>query len=345
MWVSTMMIGSRSRSLEYVLDPVRRRSGSARCRTACILTKPLFGKPALRGNAQAKIILSFSAVTLIGGSNWIVIRDQLGTVSPSWSVTYRFVIASAAMLVLAWVMRIPLRLKPRDHIFAFIVGATQFCLNFNFIYQAEQVVTSGLVALVFAMLVGPNALLAWLFLRQGVSMRFTFGTGVALVGLTLFLAPEVATSSAGREGTIVGLIFIVAGVFSASIANEMQATSRARSLPMISFLAWAMLWGALADAVWATIIAGPPTFDFRPSYVAGLLYLGVIASAVAFTLYFNIIRTIGPGRAAFSCVLVPIIAMALSTIFEDYRWSWTTACGAALTLLGLVISLNAHRLA
>lgn len=291
---------------------------------------------------QARVLVPFAIVTLIWGSTWLVIRDQLGIVPPSWSVTYRFIIAAAAMFVYAAVTRAPWRLPVRDQLFALMLGLAQFVLNFNLVYQAERHIASGLVALVFALLVVPNALLAWIFLRQGVSRRFLAGAAVALGGLALLFAHEIEVASGGAYAVLLGIGLTLAGVFSASIANVMQATVRARRLSMATLLAWAMLWGALIDGGWAWITTGPPVFDPRPAYFAGLLYLGIMASAVAFTLYFNVVRMIGPGRAAYASVLVPIIAMMLSTIFEGYRWSWEALLGCALTLVGLVISLSAR---
>lgn len=297
-------------------------------------------EPPLSPAVQARVLVPFAIVTLIWGSTWLVIRDQLGIVPPSWSVTYRFMISAAAMFVYAAVTRAPLRLALSDQLFALALGLAQFALNFNLVYQAERYIASGLVALIFALLIVPNALLAWIFLRQGVSGRFLVGAAAALGGLALLFAHEIEAGSGGHVSMGIGLT--LAGVFSASTANVMQASVRARRLSMATLLAWSMLWGALIDGVWAWITAGPPVFEARLTYVAGLLYLGIIASAVAFTLYFNVIRVIGPGRAAYSSVLVPVIAMTLSTIFEGYRWSWEAMVGGALTLLGLVISLMAR---
>ena len=53
-----------------------------------------------------------------------------------------------------------------------------------------------------------------------------------------------------------------------------------------------------------------------------------------------IIRTIGPGRAAYSSVIVPIIAMALSTVFEGYRWTPLAAAGGLLALGGMLVALG-----
>jgi len=133
------------------------------------------------------------------------------------------------------------------------------------------------------------------------------------------------------------------GVLSASVANVMQAMKTAKAYPMATTLGWAMLTGAAIDAVWAWATVGPPVIEPRWGYVAGTLYLGVFGSALAFTIYFQLIRTIGPAKAAYTSVLIPVIAMLLSTIFEGYRWSLLAVSGAVLVIVGLVLALKARR--
>ena len=69
----------------------------------------------------------------------------------------------------------------------------------------------------------------------------------------------------------------------------------------------------------------------------------MFASALAFSLYLPVVRRIGPGKAAYSSVLVPIIAMGFSTWLEDYRWTLMTAAGAVLALGGMLGALTGGR--
>jgi drug/metabolite transporter (DMT)-like permease len=97
------------------------------------------------------------------------------------------------------------------------------------------------------------------------------------------------------------------------------------------------------DGVFAYLVTGAPVFESRPGYWAGVIYLGLIASALAFFLYFGIIRAVGPAKAAYSSVLVPIIAMGISTAMEGYRWSGLAIAGGILAIVGLIIALGAGR--
>jgi len=294
-------------------------------------------------STRLAILIPFAIVTLIWGSTWIVIRDQLNVVPPSWSVSYRFLVGGVAMIIYAVIRREPLRLDARGWAFATLLAVLQFCLNFNFVYRAEAHITSGLVAVVFGLLLIPNALLGRFLLGQHLGRQLLLGSAVAMAGVGLLFVHEARVDPNGPGEALLGIGITMLGVISASFANVLQATETAKRYPMGTMLAAAMLLGALIDAVIAWSFTGPPIVEWRPAYFLGVLYLGVVASAIAFTLYFGVLRIIGPAKAAYSSVLVPIIAMLLSTLFEGYRWSPLAISGAALAMIGLVIALRARR--
>lgn len=286
-----------------------------------------------------RILIPFMLVTLIWGSTWIVITGQISTVPPSWSVSYRFLVAAAAMFAFALARRERLWLSGKALLFAAVFGIAQFALNFNFVYRAELHITSGLVAVLFALLIVPNSLMGRMFLKTPLEPRFLIGGGIAIVGVAMMILHEYRAAAIGSDAVLLGTALTLIGVFSASVANVMQGTAMARTQPMVVMIAWAMLFGALGDAAFAWATVGPPVIDTSPAYLGGVLYLGVVASAVTFPLYFGIIRAVGPGQAAWSSVLIPIIAMAISTIFEGYRWSALSVAGGLIAFVGLTIAV------
>ena len=287
------------------------------------------------------VVIPFVAVALIWGSTWWVIKDGLGNVPSSWSVTWRFALAAIGMFALAIFRREPLRLTLRGHGLALLLGLTQFCFNFNLVYQAEHHLTSGIVAVLFALLMLPNAVLGRIFLGQPITRGFLLGTGIALAGIAMLLLHEARLAPVdGKVG--LGIIMVTCALCMASCANVLQASGPVREQPMITMLAWAMLWGACADAVIAWSVAGPPVLPLDARYLGGVAYLAIIGSVVTFPLYFQLIRELGAGRAAYNGVVVPVVAMGISTTLEDYRWSLLAAAGAALAMVGLVVAMRAR---
>jgi drug/metabolite transporter (DMT)-like permease len=296
-----------------------------------------------RGSELHGVVLPFIIFTAIWGSTWIVIRGQLGTVPPQWSVAYRFIIAAAAMTVLALWRGHSLRIGRQGLLAAAFLGFAQFCVNFNAVYLAERHITSGVVATVFALLLIPSSLMAWAFLGQKPTRRFFWSSLVAVAGIGLLFVHELQEHAARTEQIAVGIGLTLIGMLGASSANVLQARPEVRSFPLFSLLAWSMAAGAMIDAAIAFAMSGPPVLDWRPSYWLGLVYLALAASVLTFSLYYPVVRKIGPAKAAYSSVLVPIIAMGFSTWLENYRWTPLTVGGAVLALGGMVAALSRSR--
>jgi drug/metabolite transporter (DMT)-like permease len=293
--------------------------------------------------AAGSVAIPFIIFTAIWGSTWIVIRGQLGTVPPQWSVTYRFVIAAIAMAAVAKWKGNSLRLGRKGLLAAAFLGLTQFCINFNAVYLAERHITSGVVATVFALLLIPATLLGWLMLGHRPSRRFAWSSLVAVTGIVLLFLHELGEHPADARQIAVGIALTLAGMLGAAIANVAQARPEFRRYPLFALLAWSMAAGALIDGTIAFATTGAPSFDPRPSYWLGVLYLALFASVLTFSLYYPVVRKIGPAKAAYSSVLVPIIAMGFSTALEGYRWTPTTIAGALLALGGMAAALGRDR--
>jgi drug/metabolite transporter (DMT)-like permease len=288
------------------------------------------------------VALPFALATLIWGSTWLVIEYQLPFAPAAWSITWRFLLAAGSMLAVAWWTNKPLRLGAAGQRVALLVGVSQFTLNYLFVYAAEARIASGLVALVSALMILPNALFAALFLHHRVTPRFMAGSAVAIAGIALLFAHELAHAALPAPRILTGVGLAVAGLLAASVGNVLQATHAAKAVAPASLLAWAMGYGAVGDAIIAWVQDGPPVFSLSPIYLGELVYLAVAGSAVSFSCYYHVIRQIGPARAAWVGVLIPVIAMALSTLFEGYRWSVVAAAGAALAVAGLALAIRAR---
>lgn len=290
------------------------------------------------------VIIPFVIFTAIWGSTWIVIRDQLGTVPAQWSVAYRFVIAAAAMAALTLFRGESLRLDRNGMKAAAFIGISQFVVNFNGVYLAEKYITSGLVATVFALLLIPNTLLAWAMLGQKPNRAFLLWSIPSIAGVMLLFVHELLENPTGLGTIALGILFTFVGIMGASFSNVFQAQNWVRRHNLFALLAWSMAIGAVVDAAIALALTGPPVFESRPGYWIGLFYLALAASALAFSLYFPVVRRIGPARAAYSSVLVPVIAMSFSTWLEGYRWTPLTVTGVLLALGGMVGALSVGRL-
>lgn len=287
-------------------------------------------------------IAAFIFLALVWGSTWLVIKDQISAVPSAWSVVWRFILAATAMAAFALLRRERLRLTGREQAVAIAMGVFQFSVNFQLIYQSEHYLTSGLVAVVFALMIVPNAILARLVLGAALTRRFVAGSAIALAGIALLMLHEYRIAPP-NSGVTTGVLLVTGAILSVSVGNLLQATTTARGVPVVSLMAWGMLWGIVASASYAIVAVGAPVLDPRPAYLAGIAYLGLVGSALTFPLYSQLIRDWGPGPAAYNGVAVPVVAMILSTLFEGYQWSLLAGGGAVLAMVGLLVALSGRK--
>ena len=298
------------------------------------------GEPPPHALLRPGIALPFLAISLIWGSTWYVITGQIDGVPAMWSVTWRFALATVGMFALVLVTGGQWAMPRRAHLLALAVGLCQFSGNYNFVYQAELHLTSGIVAVLIGLMIVPNAVLGRVLLGQPITARFLVGSAIAITGIALLLLNE--TRAAPLGGSVGWGIWLSLGaMIAASISNVIQAGETGRKVPLFTLIAWSMLYGTVLDLALAWSFAGPPVVPADPRYWMGTAYLAIAGSVVTFPLYYRLIREIGAGRAAYHNVLVVIVAMLLSTLLEGYRWSALAVAGSALALLGLVIALRA----
>jgi drug/metabolite transporter (DMT)-like permease len=291
---------------------------------------------------RPRVLVPFMLTGVIWGSTWFVITGQIDGVPPAWGVFYRFLLATPAMFLLAVVTGKSLRLGKQGQLLAIGVGIAQFCGNFLFVYHAELHITSGIVAVMFALLMVPNALFARFFLGERVQGGFVLGSAVAIVGVVLLLIHEWRSAPMG-DNVALGIVLTVGGILAASLANVVQANEVGRKLPMVSLLACAMVYGVIANALFAWVTAGPPPLPRDWEFWAGTTYLAIIGSVVTFPLHYNLVREIGAGKTAYNSLVTVCVAMLLSTLFEGYRWSGLAIAGSLLALLGMVLALRSRK--
>ena len=296
-------------------------------------------QPAPASFFQLRIALPFALVALIWGSTWWVITGQINGVPAAWSVTVRFAMAAPAMALLAVATGKSLKLSGKAHRLAMLIGLAQFCGNYMLVYEAERHLTSGIVAVLLGLMLVPNAVLGRLLLGQPITRHFFIGSTLAVVGIALLLLNE---AKAGGMGSNVwfGVALSAGAMLAASVANVVQANETGRSVPMVSLLAWSMIYGTAIDGTIALATAGLPQLPTDAGYWLGMTYLALAGSVVTFPLYFNLVRQLGAGKAAYNGVVTIMLAMLISTLLEGYRWTPLAIAGSMLALTGLVIALR-----
>lgn len=286
--------------------------------------------------------LLYALTVLIWGTTWIAIKWQLGSVPPPVSIAWRFWLAGLAMLLLQRLMRRSLWPTPQAWPYLGAQGVTLFCCNFLCFYYAEQAVPSGLVAVIFSIAPILNALNGRLFMGRPLRVSVLSGAALGLTGIVC-LAAQQLQGHWHDAGMAWGLAAAALGTLCFSVGSLLSSRMQALGMSPFQTNGWAMLIGA-AVLTFGSALGGlsfAPASDSR--YLGALLYLAIPGSVIGFTAYLTLVGRIGPDRAAYCTVLFPFVALAISTIFEAYRWSVSAVLGLALVVLGNMVAFGLLR--
>jgi drug/metabolite transporter (DMT)-like permease len=281
----------------------------------------------------------FFIPSLIWGSTWYAIKFQLGIVDPVMSVAYRFFIASAIMLLFCSLFKKNLRFGYKEHLLFVLQGFLLFGINYWLVYLAEIQLTSGLIAVIFSLVVFTNAVFGALFIRSKITWRIAIGGILAILGTALIFKDEV-TLLFGKKVVLSAIIMSFGSLLLASLGNVLSAYSQKKKLPLLQANAFSMMYGALAVFSVGLILGKKINFETHFSYLISLFYLAIFGSIIAFSSYLKIIGRIGPAKGSYALVLVPIIAMIFSTFFESYEWQKSALVGMPILILGNMVAMD-----
>ena len=283
-------------------------------------------------------ITLYLATVLIWGSTFYAIKFQLGDVPEMWSIAYRF--GLAALLLWFWCLwrKLPLTFSRRQHGWMALQGLFLFCLNYLLIYLATSNLTSGLIAVVFSSIVLMNILNGALFFGRPIEIKTLLGALLGILGIAFVFWPELAGLES-NSSAFLGLVLSIAGTYIASLGNMLSSKNQQQHLPVVQSNVFGMSYGALMMAILAMVQGIMPVFDTSLSFNLSLLYLSLFGSVLAFGAYLTLVGRIGPAKAAYTMVLFPIVALGISTIFENYHWSWFALIGVCIVALGNLIIL------
>lgn len=283
--------------------------------------------------------LVYTVVVLIWGTTWYAIKFQLGVVAPEISLVYRFGLATIIVFIYARLTGSALTLPWSEHRFVAVQGLTLFCLNYWFTYLSTQYLTSGLVAVLFTAIIFLNLVNARIFFGTRIEARVLLAAAAGMVGVGLLFLPELQ-AAIGNHVVIQGALLALGGTYLASLGNMAATRNTKQGITVVTANAYGMAYGTLGLAVIAFLRGTPIAFEQTWSYVLSLLYLSLAGTSLAFGLYLVLMKRIGPSRAAYTSVLFPVVALAVSTAFEGYRWSLPAFIGLAVLVAGNALALG-----
>ena len=270
---------------------------------------------------------------------WYVIKFQLGYVDPLVSVFYRFLIAAVFIFIYLIIKKEKLKFSFNYHVWFLLFGVCLYSLNYVFFYLSNTYLISAFPAIMFSTVVIMNILGEGFYFKKKPSFKTLLGATIGMVGIIIIFNDEIFNFNL-ENGTHVGLFLALLGTFCASTGNMVHQRNLNNNFPLIPTIAYAMLYGSLVTLLITQIKGTELLFEYTFSYIAALAYLSIVGSIFAFIFYLKLLEKVGAGRAGYVGVVMPVLALLISTIFEDLKWQQDLIIGLPVLIIGAVLVIN-----
>jgi drug/metabolite transporter (DMT)-like permease len=281
----------------------------------------------------------FGITLLCWSPTWYVIKFQLGYVDPLVSVFYRFLVASIIIFIYLIIKNKKLRFSLNYHVWFLFFGTCLYSLNYVFFYLSNTHLISAYPAIVFSTVVIMNILGEAFYFKKKPSLKTLMGAIIGMIGIIIIFNDEIFKFSL-INNTHVGLFLALLGTFSASTGNMIHQKNLNNNFPLIETIAYSMLYGSLVTLLITQIKGTELLFEYSFSYIASLAYLSIFGSIFAFIFYLKLIEKVGAGRAGYVDVIMPVLALLISTIFENLEWQIDLILGLPILIIGAVLVIN-----
>jgi drug/metabolite transporter (DMT)-like permease len=282
----------------------------------------------------------FFVPVLIWSTTFYAITFQLRSVTPEvYSVAMRFLLASVVMFIYLLAFKQRVAVEKVDHGYALTSGITAYGLSYVLTYLSERSVPSGLVAVAFTLMVFFTPLFARLSYGHVITRKTWIGGSLGVVGVMLCFLPGVWAEGAEKIA-LWAVIAMLCAAIASSVAAVISMRLNERNVPVVTYTAWAMLYGALATFAYGVLSGASFHFDLRVSYWVAFFYLSLLGTVVAFLCYLILLRREGSARAMYISVLSPIGALLVSLSLEGLRLTVAMSAGIVLALAGAWYTLR-----
>jgi len=112
------------------------------------------------------------------------------------------------------------------------------------------------------------------------------------------------------------------------------------NFPLIETIAYAMFYGSLITLLITQIKGTELLFEYTLSYIASLAYLSIVGSIFAFIFYLKLLEKVGAGRAGYVGVVMPVLALLISTVFENLEWQIDLIVGLPILIIGAILVID-----
>jgi drug/metabolite transporter (DMT)-like permease len=309
---------------------------------------------------RTRDLTAFLLMTLLFGGAFPAIEVGLRYLPPLALAAVRYTVSAALLLGYALATTDYWRPRARADWLAVLAGGVFFIGGSGLTFVGQRYTTAGIAAVVFSAIPILTVLVGSVLLPgERLSRRGALGLVVGFLGVAIVIRPDPATlggvaggsGGAGSVGggaagsgavgaTVLGPALVFAAALSVTVGTVLVRRLRP-PMPTVALTGWAMVLGAALQAGLSAALGEQiAAVRLDPAALLAVGYLAVLASAVGFVVYFDLLARFGPLEVNLVSYLVPVVSVAVGWWLLDEAVYPTTLVGFGVVVVGFLLLKN-----
>jgi len=282
-------------------------------------------------------ILAWVILCVIWGTTWIFIKIGLEDLPPIAFASVRFLLASVILLVVIFARRLPFPKTSSEWKLIAFTGVLQFSINYSTVFWSEQYITSGLAAVLQAMITVFGLVLAWFFLpNEEITTQKIIAVVVGVIGVAVIFIDQLRVEDLMA---FLACVAIVVGAYAAAQASIL-VKAKAGGIHPASLVFGQMICGLPPIVIYSLWYEGNPlNYHWTWRAVGSVLYLTILGTIAAFWLYYWLLSKIEATKAMMISLVTPLVAVVVGAIVLGEWLPPQTFFGGVLIIasIGLIV--------
>lgn len=282
-------------------------------------------------------LLAFLSLCLIWGTSWIGIKFALEGFPPFLGAAARFGLAVLFLFLYARANRVSLRIGREIYGLILLCAALNYAIDYGLIYWGEQYLSAGVTAIFFATFPLFTAVFSGFFLpRERLRWPIGFALAAGFAGVALTFYQEFVDTRFDSRVTWATAAVVVSAM--AGALSNIVIKRRLGKVHPIPLSLHQMLWGVLMLAAVGVLRGETALLHPGMRAILATVYLGLVASALAFSLYYWLLQNMNVVRLSLIVYIFPVVALLVDWLVVGRSIALRTVAGMALIFTGIAFS-------
>jgi drug/metabolite transporter (DMT)-like permease len=282
-------------------------------------------------------IFVFILLCIIWGTTWLAIKISLTGIPPFLGAAFRFAVASMILLIYARLTKAPMRLNKSDFTKVFISALLLYPVDYGLIYWSEQHLSAGVTAIFFATFPLFMSIFSNFIFKNEIFNKWKFvGVMIGFGGVVLIFYDQLIQTNY-RQIIVIAIIAVIVSAAAAAIST-LIVKKHLNHIRTASLTLHQMFWGLLSLFIISFSFQETTNVNINWQVAAAVLYLGAVGSALAFVLYYWLLKKISAITLSFIIYITPVVAIFADWLVFGETIAMKTFVGMLLIFAGIALS-------